>query len=1254
MLMDKRKRLERVIARIESQRGVLGDEVIEASIAALRKELTALQPAEEQRKQVTVLFADLVGFTSMAESLDPEELREIQQAYFNTVTQPIEDYGGSVEKYIGDAILAVFGVPSAHEDDPERAVRAAMGMLKALNELNGQLEAERGWKLSIRIGVNTGLVVSQVDQEDDFVVTGDAVNLASRLESAAEPGTVLMSAETHQLASHAFETKALDPIQVKGKTELVRVYQVLDVKALAIKPRGIRGLDSPLVGREVEFAALQGAVERLQAGKGGIVTVIGEAGIGKSRLVSEMRKDVLERDLTWVEGRCLSYGGSIAYLPWLEVFRGLIGVGAEEKTDVARNQLWEWIIALCPEHTDEVYPYLGKLLLLPLEVEVQEYLETLEGKELRDATFMAVESIISCAARERPLVIVCEDLHWADPSTLALLEYLFPLVAEVPLLFMCVFRIQQEHGSRGLREIIAGDYTTWHTDLLLQPLPAGDSEQLVGNLLGLEDLPEKLVERILEQAEGNPFYVEEVIRSLIDTGAIQRSERTGRWRTTRAVDTIPIPETLHGVLMARIDRLEGDTKKVLQLASVIGRIFLYRVLAAITEDEHSLDEKLLFLQWEELIRERTRLPEYEFIFKHALTQEAAYHGILKKHRRTFHRQVGEALERLFPERLIEMLGSLAYHWERSGEAEKAVSYLQKAGDQARLLYAHAEAIDFYQRAMAIQKDNEDFEGAARTMMKLGLVHHTAFDYKSSRESYDKAFAMWRKVGEKSQATLMTSAPHALRLAVNYAPRSLDPSLASDVASASVIKNLFSGLLKFTPENDILPDLAQSWEVLEQGRKYIFHLREDAQWNDKVPVTADDFIFAWKRVLDPDTQSFNAELLYDIKGARAFNEKVTSNPDSLGIQAPDPYTLVVELEEPCGHFLLLLAITAAYPVPRHVLRVYGEKWTKKRHIVTNGPFQLESLTPGQSMHLIRNPIYYGNFIGNVKRVQINLIESISASSSHLLDSYGKDLLDILEVSWFPPEDYQHVRRKFSGDLISFPKLSTASWWFNTTKPPFNDVLVRRAFTLALDRDSGSYQGRIFPATGGFVPPGMPGHSPGIGLPYDPGKARQLLAQAGYPDGRNFPVIESILMPNSESFFEQDRLVWRENLGVELSYEAGSFGDLDNISRAEQFHLTGLAWDADYPDPDNFLRVGFPWEFTRWKNEPYQRLLRDARKKTDQTERMKLYKKADKILVQEAPIIPGFYGRTELLIKPWIRGVLLSTSGLDWKDIIVEPH
>jgi class 3 adenylate cyclase len=699
-----------------------------------------------ERRAVTMLFSDVQGSTPMAERLDPEEVLEVMDGAFDVLIEPITRYEGTLARLAGDGILAFFGAPIAHEDDVERACRAALDIIAGAQEYAARLQEERGISgFNVRVGIHTGLVVvGEVgsDLRVEYTAMGDAVNLPSRMEAAAEPGTVLVTEDTHRLIAPLFESEALGPIEVKGKAEAISVYRVLAPRAAVGKPRGIAGLASRLVGREAEFGALQEALERLQAGVGGIITVVGEAGIGKSRLVAEMRKGAAPAGIRWVEGRCLVYGESIAYLPWVDMLHALLGMSAEDPPLAVRDALRHWVEVLCPDHFDEVYPYLAHVMSLPPEDEVEAKLQGLEPQGLKVLTFRAVERVVQSAASEEPLVLVCEDLHWADPSSLELLEHLLPLTDRTPLLPVSAFGPYRDHGCWGTREVASRLCDHRYTDMRLSPLSAEDSEEPVGNLLEVEALPRPLRTRILDHAEGNPFYVEEVIRSLIDSQAIVYDDTTGHWRAMEEMEGIAIPDTLQGVLTARIDRLQEEARRVLQMAFVIGRIFLYGVLAAIAQEERELDMHLSTLQREEMIRQRAWVPELEYIFKHHLTQEAAYSGLLQRERRRFHRQVAEALERLFPDRIEEQLGLLAYHWEGAGEREKALHYLRRAGEQAAAQFANAEAEGYLSRALDLTTEEELTERYG-----LLLARERLYDVQGARDAQRQDLVALQKLAE---------------------------------------------------------------------------------------------------------------------------------------------------------------------------------------------------------------------------------------------------------------------------------------------------------------------------------------------------------------------------------------------------------------------------------------------------------------------------------------------------------------------------
>jgi len=1208
-----------------------------------------------ERREATILFCDIKGSSAMASKLDPEEVLEIVNGAFECLIPPIFRYEGTLTQLMGDAILAFFGAPFAHDDDPERACRAALDILAVTGEYAARMEQERGISgFNVRVGINTGpVVVGEVgtDLRVAYTAVGDTINMAARMEQAAEPGTVLVTEETYRLVAPLFGAQDLGRIVVKGRDQPMAVFRIIAPLPVG-KPRGIAGLESPLVGREGELGALQEALGRLQAGLGGIVAVVGEAGLGKSRLVAEARNRADDSRLQWVEGRGLSYGTSIAYLLWLDVLRHLLGVTVEAPPAGVRERLRERLWSLCPETFDDLYPYLGRLMSLPLEADVEAKLRGLGGPELKAKTFAAVELLLECAASQRPLVLACEDLHWADSASVELLERLFALTDRAPVLFLCAMRPERDRPSWRIGETGRRTHPHRYVELVLAPLTPVESRTLVGNLLAMGGLPEALNNRILEQAEGNPFYLEEILRSLISTAAIARDEATGRWLALRDVGEIALPNTLQGILMARMDRLPEDTKRVLQMASVIGRVFPYRVLAAVAEEEERLDHHLVSLQREEMIRERARIPEQEYIFKHYLTQEAAYSGLLKRDRRAYHRRVADALERLFPERRNELCGLLAYQWERAEGVEKAIEYLLQAGDQARLLYAHQEAIGFYERALVLLRRQGDAESTARTLMKLGLTYHTAFDYERSRAAYEEAFALRRHSKYVSTAAEQ-AALQTLRFGFGEPP-TLDPSIESDSASAMVISHLFSGLVAMSPDLDVLPDVAHGWDVSPDGRRYVFHLRDDVLWSDGVPVTAGDFQFAWTRALDPSLGSATAYLFHDVRGAKAFHQGKECDPRQIGVWAADERTLIVELDEPTGYFLQLLCHSATCPLPRHVVGRFADAWAQAGNIVTNGPFRLESWEQGRSMTLVRNPQYHGSFEGNVGRVDLAFVtaEKRPEELPPMYEAGDSDLLRMNELDWSVAEGVQ--RRNPRSRVVRAPGQSVYFLAFDVTRPPFDDPRVRRAFVLGTDRKALADAWRVagfLPATGGLTPPGVPGHCAGIAPPYDPQAARQLLADAGYPNGRGFPVIDFLAYGSTEGSHLQDQ--WRRNLGLEIPWQTLKWAAYLQRLLNNPPHVYQAGWDADYPDPDSFLRVCAAQ--SKWRSESYEELVQKARQVLDQGERMRLYRLAEGTLAAESPLMVLAYREIVVLLQPWVKRYPISAAAECFcKDVLIEAH
>ncbi|MCI0397167.1 MAG: AAA family ATPase [Chloroflexi bacterium] len=532
-----------------------------------------------ERRVVTVMFADISGFTAMSEKMDPEQVRSLMNSCFDHLVPIVEKYEGVVDKFIGDEIMALFGAPTAHEDDPMRAMRTALEMMDALTDFNEKYDTNLG----MHAGINTGLVVaggigSQGRRE--YSVMGDTVNLAARLESASERGEILVGPDTYRMAAPLFEFEKLEPIQVKGKSEPIQIYKLLGHKAQPDRVRGLAGLESAMVGRDAELAILMKLSEAVQAGLGRAALVIGEPGLGKSRLIAEWRKVTsgpgAGRPLRWAEGRCLSYGQGLAYHLLIDLLRSLIGVPAGAGEPETRTALIAFSEELFGEGAMDVYPYLGHLLSLKLEGEAEERIRMLDPQALQSQYLAALRRLILALAARQPLVLVFEDIHWADPSSTELLIKLLPLVSETALLFCFITRPDHDAPGWKLASAAREQLGASLAELNLHTLSDEESRQLISNLLEIEALPERIRALILKKAEGNPFFVEEVIRMLIDRGAIVKEN--SRWAARAEIENVEIPDNLQGLLLARIDRLPDDVKHTLRVASVIGRQFSVKVL----------------------------------------------------------------------------------------------------------------------------------------------------------------------------------------------------------------------------------------------------------------------------------------------------------------------------------------------------------------------------------------------------------------------------------------------------------------------------------------------------------------------------------------------------------------------------------------------------------------------------------------------------------------------------------------------------
>ena len=703
---------------------------------------------EGERKQVTVLFADISGFTALNDAAEsPAQVERVLQVVnrcLDMLSDVVYEYDGYVDKYMGDAIMAVFGAPRSHEDDPERALHAALAMQERLEAFNRNPPAPLVEPLGIHIGINTGVVIAGLvgtRRKRGYTVMGDAVNVASRLEGVSERGEILVSQDTYYLTQQLFNFKSRQPVTVKGKRQPLIVYRLQGVKQQRHK-RGIAGLRAPMVGRKAQFSALQQQMAALQNGIGGITVVAGEAGLGKSRLVSEIQQQISpDTDLLWLEGRGLSYRQNQSYRLIIEILRAYLHAGPETPTDVVWKNLQAVGDDLFGERADVVLPYLGVLIGAKLDEKTAQSLPA-DTPALQQRVFESVGEWVEAVAARQPLVLVFEDLHWADTSSVQLLEYLLDLTRKLPLRIICITRPEKDSLFWQVKERAAETYPAQYTEILLEPLTPPQSRSLVDRLLHVEDLPDELEDLILNRAEGNPLFVEEVLRSLIEDETIV--QQNGHWVVARPVVDIDIPETLTGVLTARIDRLDEREKRLLQIASVIGRVFSRSVLKAVAEDVTTdpaeLEEMLDDLVDAELIHERMDTGEREYIFKHVLTYETAYNTLLIHQRRIYHKRIADNMAPLYYLRGEEYASIVAHHYAQGEVWDRALTYQIRAAEAAKATFDNKNAIDFYTEALSTALLVDDLEpdilpkiheGRGNILKRMGRVDDARADFEQA-------------------------------------------------------------------------------------------------------------------------------------------------------------------------------------------------------------------------------------------------------------------------------------------------------------------------------------------------------------------------------------------------------------------------------------------------------------------------------------------------------------------------------------------
>jgi class 3 adenylate cyclase/tetratricopeptide (TPR) repeat protein len=717
------------------------------------KILTSKNALEGERKQVTVLFADMKGSMELLADRDPEDARKLLDPILEQMMEAVHRYEGTVNQIMGDGIMALFGAPLAHEDHAVRACYSALRMQESVKKYAAEIQRAEGIPIQIRVGVNSGEVVVRSigsDLKMDYTAVGQTTHLAARMEQMAMPGSILMTADNLSLTEGFVQVKPLGPVNVKGLNEPVEVYEITGAGPVRsrLQAAAARGL-TRFVGRSAEFETLRQVLERAGAGRGQVVALVGEPGVGKSRLFWEFTHSRRTVDWLILESGSVSYGKATPYLPLIDLLKAYFKITDRDDHREIREKVTGKLLTL-----DKVLePTLPAFLTL-LDVAVEDpsagsgqaTWQNLDPPQRRQRTLDAVKRLLLRESQVQPLILVIEDLHWIDSETQALLDSLIESLPTTRLLLLVNYRPEYQHGWGS---------KTFYTQLRIDPLPPESAEELLQALLGSDSSLAPLKQLLIARTEGNPFFLEESIRTLVEIKQLV-GER-GNYHLAKPIERTQVPATVQAVLAARIDRLPPDEKRLLQSAAVIGKDVRLELLQAIADQsEEDISRGLVRLQAAEFLYETSLFPEVEYTFKHALTHEVAYGSLLQERRRMLHARIVEAIERLYPGRLSEQVELLAHHAFRAELWEKAVTYLREAGAKAAARSAFTEGVAYFQQALEalshMPESRKTLEEAIDIRIGLGpaLIAMKGFAAQEVVETYTQAREMCERLGDTPQ------------------------------------------------------------------------------------------------------------------------------------------------------------------------------------------------------------------------------------------------------------------------------------------------------------------------------------------------------------------------------------------------------------------------------------------------------------------------------------------------------------------------